>query len=118
MNEDNINSVAHAKSFLNDKFGEASYHSRPEDLTDVTEYLDSIQEELEELQRYINRVENPDNLNHYKLNRSISLYFIVKAGDSYLELLHEVVNSMYEKELETCDSIFEPDELEDFYDRN
>ena len=107
MNENKINSYFDAEKFLMNMFGEPDYFSRPEDVTEVEEYLDMYRNEYDELQRYIKNV-SFENLNQYKINRNIALHFLLNAGDEYLRILHDCVYSKeYEEQLEALDEVVE-----------
>jgi hypothetical protein len=99
MDENNINSYHDAESFMMTKFGEPDYFTKSEDITQVEEYLNPFREELESLERYVKNVSD-ENVNHFKLNRSISLHYLLRAGTDYIELLQDVV---YDKEIKAID---------------
>ena len=119
MTEDKINSYKDAKRFLMNNFGEPDYFSRPEDITDVEEYLNEFRNEYDELQRYIKNTDS-ERLNQYKLNRNISLHFLLTAGDDYLQKLHDVVyNKDYEEQLNAVDELVEEESYwPDYPDEN
>ena len=100
MDETTINSYSDANTFIKNMFGDPDYFSKAEDITDVEEYLDEFRTELETLERYVKNVEYK-NINHFKLNRSITLHFLLEAGDDYIELLREVIDTkQYEVQLD------------------
>lgn len=105
MDENKINSYHNAEVFLQNMFGEPDYFSKTEDITEIEEYLNQFRTEHESLERYAKNV-SYENANQFKLNRCIALHFLLKAGDDYIGLLHDVVYSNdYEKQLAELDEV-------------
>ena len=101
MNENIINSYKDAENFLMEFFGEPDYFSTPENISEIEEYLNMFRDEFDELKEYINRV-NLKNIAQYKINRTISLHFLLTAGEDYIGLLHDFVyTKLYEEQLNT-----------------
>ena len=97
---DSVNSFNDAIIFWNTEYGRPDIYSRQEHITTIMDTLLKYEEELDTLERYVKNVEY-ENINHYKLNRCITLHFIVTAAEQYITKLNNVVNdNMYEDELE------------------
>ena len=93
-----------ATKFWNDNFGTPDYFSKAEDFTEISELLIELSDELDSLEREVKRI--GDNMNAYRMNRTIALHFTVEAGQEYLRKLNDVVyDNTYEAELEKLDSI-------------
>lgn len=105
FNIDNINSFREAKLFWVDEFGDPDYLHR-EDLTDIENVLNEFDVELKRLKKEIESHE----VNNYKLNRVITLHFVVDVGNQYLEEAHQLC---YEEDLEK-----EFEKIDNFSDEN
>lgn len=99
-----INSNTEAIDYWFNNYGEPDYFSNRQDVTDVETQFHEFHTEFESLQREISRYD----VNHHKMNKVISLYFLIRAGEAYLQKLNDVVyNNVYEEELEKLDLIQE-----------
>ena len=95
-----INSYLSAKTLWTEEFGEPEFFAQA-DIPDVVEELYTLESELKSLEVEISR---RDNISHYKLNRTISLHFVIKSGNEYLDTINELVyEGVYEAELEQSD---------------
>ena len=97
-----INSSLSAKTLWTEEFGEPEFFTAT-DIPDVVEELYTLESELKSLETEISR---RDDMSHYKLNRAISLHFVIKSGNEYLDTINELVfEGVYEAELEQVDAI-------------
>lgn len=97
---DIINSIEDAEDYWIVELGHPDYLSKPEDITMAQSKLSEYVAELDVYERRIKNM-HVDNLNHYVINKTIALHFIVEAGQTYIEKLNNVIyNTMMEKELE------------------
>lgn len=95
---DLINSSLSAKTLWTEEFGEPEFFTVT-DIPDVVEELYTLESELKSLETEISRREGE--MSHYKLNRAISLHFVIKSGNEYLDKINELVfEGVYEAELE------------------
>jgi flagellar biosynthesis chaperone FliJ len=89
---DIVNSFEDAVDFWVMSYGTPDCFSTKEDVTKVMEVFAQYGEELETLERYAKNVAY-QNANHYKLNKCISLHFIVEAAEHYITLLDKAVSN-------------------------
>lgn len=85
-----VNSKNEAMNFWLTNFGEPDYFSTTQDADAIESLLSELREDFDSLRKEIART---DTKNHFKLNKAISLHFIVNEGEHYLAALRIVVES-------------------------
>lgn len=85
-----VNSKNDAMNFWLTNFGEPDYFSTIQDADAIESLLSELREDFDSLKREISRT---DTKNQFKLNKAISLHFILNEGEHYLAALRIVVES-------------------------
>jgi len=83
-----VNSRNEAMNFWLTNFGEPDYFTTPQDVVEIELLIADLQKEFESLKRGI-----VYNENHFKLNKIISLHFVINEGEHYLASLNLVIES-------------------------